>query len=300
MKIHTTVVAATLLASAPAVFGYGTTYVSRSGADSSSCGINVAPCYSLSAALANTDTGGTVKVLDANAVAPSGIVINRAVTIDGSGLAVIENIFSPGAPAIQVTANATLRNLVIQVTTGDGILVSGNNVEVHIENVQIAGTPGSFANGIHVTGASVNLTADNSTVVDAVYGVNLAGANAIFAGSGLRLLGSTTAALSMSAGSGTLRDSLLRGPGPGSSTTGVHLSGGTVLALERSELTANATGALIDGSGGSSTLRLNNSTIVGNGMGLSGVSNGQIISLRTNVISGNGSDGTPALSTSLK
>src|ERR1700733_100849 len=123
-----------VFASAPAAFGFGTTYVSRYGTDSASCGINVAPCYSLAAALANTDTGGTVKILDGNAVAAGGIIVTRTVTIDGSGLGVIENIFSPGSPAIQVMANVTLRNLVIQVTTGDGILIAANNVEVHIEN----------------------------------------------------------------------------------------------------------------------------------------------------------------------
>ncbi|HXK05614.1 MAG TPA: right-handed parallel beta-helix repeat-containing protein [Verrucomicrobiae bacterium] len=290
--------AAAFLVSAPAAFSYGTTYVSRNGADSASCGINVAPCYSLAAALTNTDAGGTVKVLDGNAVAPLGIVVSRAVTIDGSGLAVIENIFSPGAPAIQVAANVTLRNLVIQVTSGDGILISANNVEVHIENVQIAGTPGSFSNGIHATGAGVNLTVDSSTIVDAAYGINLTGANGAFAASGLRLLGSTTAAVSMSAGSGTLRDAFLRGTGPGAASIGLHLAGGAVLALEHCELTANGTGAVIDGS--ATTLRLNNCTISGNGTGLSGVNSGQIISLRTNMIGGNGSDGTPALSTSLK
>lgn len=295
-----TYVFAALLMGAPAAFSYGTTYVSRLGADSASCGINVAPCYSLTSALANTDPGGTVKILDANAVAPLGIVISRAVTIDGSGLGVIENIFSPGSPAILVTANVTLRNLVIQVTTGDGILVSGNNVEAHIENVQIAGLPGSFTNGIHVTGTGVNLTVDSSTVVDAVYGVNLSGPNGVFAASGIRLLGSTTAALAMSAGSGTLREALLRGAGPGAATVGVHLSGGAVLALEHCELTANGTGALVDGSAGATSLRLNNSTIANNGTGLSAVSSGQIISLRTNTFGGNGSDGTAPLSTSLK
>lgn len=292
--------AAVVLAGAPAAFGYGTTYVSRTGTDSGSCGINVAPCYSLTAALANTDPGGTVKILDANAVAPSGVVLNRPVTIDGSGLAVIENIFSPGSPAIQVAANVTLRNLLIQTSSADGILVSGSGVEVHIENVQIATVPGALNNGIHVTGTGVNLTVDNSTIVDAVVGINVAGANAVFAGGGLRLLGSTAAAFSMSAGSGTLRDGLLRGTGPGAATVGLRLSGGAVLALEHCELTANGTGAVVDGSGGTTTLRMNNSTVAGNGVGLSAVSSGQIISLRTNMIAGNGSDGTAPLSTSLK
>ena len=293
-------IAAALVLSAPAAFCYGTTYVSHNGADSASCGINVAPCYSLAAALINTDTGGTVKVLDANAVAPSGITISRAVTIDGSGLAVIENIFSSGSPAILVNANCTLRNLVIQVTSGDGIAVSGNGVIVHVENVQIQGAPASFSNGIHVTASGVLLIADGIAIDGAATGVNVTGANGAVAASDLKISSSTSAAISLASGTATLRDALLRGTGAAGSSVGLRVSGGAIVSADHCEASANATGILVDSSSGSSVLRLGNSTIAGNATGLSSVSSGQIISLRTNVIGGNQSDGTPPLSASLK
>ena len=288
-----------LFAAAQAAFGYGTTYVSRLGSDSASCGINVAPCYSLQAAYLNTDTGGTIKVLDANAVAPLGIVINRPVTIDGSGLAVIENIFSPGSPAILVSANCTLRNLIIQVTSGEGIQVNTANVHVNIENVQIEGVPAAFTNGIYVTAAGVNLSVQASSIEGAVTGLNLAGSNGIFTGTGLQIHNSSLAAISITAGSGTLRHSLLLGSGAAGASIGLSVSGAAFL-LDNCESTGNATGVLVDGGAGPAVVRIGNSVIAGNGTGLNAVNGGQLISLRTNTIGANLNDGTPPLGASLK
>ena len=280
-------------------FGYGTTYVSRLGADSASCGINLAPCYSLQSAYANTDPGGTIKIMDANAVAPSGIVINRPVTIDGSGLGVIENIFSPKSPAILVSANCTLRNLVIQVTSGDGIQINTPNLQVNIENVQIQGAPASLANGIHLTAAGVNLSVYNSTIESASIGINLAGANAVFTGSNLQIHGSLTAGIAISAGSGSLRHSLLQGAGEASGSIGLSVLNAT-FTMDNCESTANAIGVSADGSPGVTVVRIGNSVIAGNATGLSATKDGQILSLRTNTIAGNVSDGTPPVSLSLK
>ncbi len=145
-------------------FGFGTTYVPVHGSDTPFCGINGSPCFSLLAAYTNTDTGGLIKIMDANAYAPGGIVINRAVTIDGSAMGVLENIFAPTAPVIQILANCTIRGLVIQVTSGDAIQIGASGLQVHLENVTIQGDAGTFTNGVHIISPNVDLTADHVTV----------------------------------------------------------------------------------------------------------------------------------------
>lgn len=294
-KIQMIWMAVALLLSAQAAMSYGTSYVSRTGTDSASCGISFAPCYSLAAALANTDNGGTVKILDANAIAPSGIVITRPVTIDGSGLGVVENIFASSVPAIQAMADCTIRNLIVQVTANDGIEIGAANVQVHLENVQIEGASGAYGAGVHVAASGVNLTVDRTTITGAATGINLA-SGTTFSGNGVRILSSTVTAIAMAGGSGTLRDSVLHGMG----AVGLQLTSGAVMMADRCEFSGNATGAMVDGSSGVSILRLSNSVVASNGTGLATAGAGQIVSFRTNMIGGNGADGVPPLASSLK
>jgi Right handed beta helix region len=280
-------------------FGFGTTYVSVHGADTPFCGINGSPCFSLQAAYINTDTGGLIKIMDANAYAPGGIVINRPVTIDGSGMGVLENIFAPTAPVIQILANCTLRGLIIQVTSGDGIQIGASGVQVHLENVTIQGDAGTFINGVHIISPNVDLTADHVTVNGAPTGFNLASTNATFSGSNLHVVNSTGIGFSMKGGSGTIRDSVIHGTGASSASTGVYLTAASLL-VERSEISSNGVGLESNSSGGPATLRISDCVIANNATGLVPIGAGQIISFRTNTFGGNGSDGTPPLGTSLK
>lgn len=70
--------------------------------------------------------------------------------------------------------------------------------------------------------------------------------------------------------------------------------------LERTEVNFNNTGLEVDGTAGPAVARIDNCVITGNALGVYTAGSGQIISLRTNVITGNSTDGTISLSTSLK
>ncbi len=103
----------------------------------------------------------------------------------------------------------------------------------------------------------------------------------------------------MKGGSGTIRDSVIHGTGASSASTGVYSTASSLL-VERSEISFNGVGLESDGGGGPGTLRISDCVIADNATGVVPIGAGQIISFRTNMFGGNGSDGTPPLGTSLK
>jgi len=96
---------------------------------------------------------------------------------------------------------------------------------------------------------------------------------------------------------GTVRDSLSAGSNRGISVSEGG-SGITRIVVERSAAVNNTFGLLVFGTG--ATVRIGDSNVSGNGTGLSAVSGGAIASYQTNKIDGNGTDGSPTSTITMK
>jgi hypothetical protein len=170
----------------------------------------------------------------------------------------------------------TIRDLTIHAANGYGIWIIGG--DVHLENVLIVGNPnyGIYADGSG--GNAVHVTTKNVTVTNAGNG-------------GILLYGA----------SGSIRDSVVRG-----GNYGIYVESApgqaAVALVERCEISYNTlTGLTANNAGGpGAAVRVSDTVITGNATGISTVAGGQIITLRTNILTGNTTDGSTPFSISLK
>jgi hypothetical protein len=270
----TSIFALTLLAALPALALNSISWVASNGADGNPC-TRTLPCATFQHAHDVTSAGGIVKAVDA---ANYGIVtVTQAITIDGNGVGA-EIEVAAGFFGIHVSAGpVTVRDLTIHGPGTAGILVLG--ADIHVENVTITGAPtyGAYVNG---TSGAVHMTAKNLTVTDAAF-------------CGMYIISS----------SASIRDSVVRG----TAGTGIYVVANqafppAVALIERTELSFNTIGLQSDNttSGPGATTRISDSVITGNTTGISAINGGQIITFRTNMLSGNSTDGSTPFSISLK
>ena len=118
------------LASSPATAGGATSWVSGVGDDVNPC-TRTAPCKTFTGAMAKTDDGGTIMVLDPGNF--GAFSITKSVTIDGNGVAAYINANGGGSTAITIGAPAgskvVIRNLAVRgfayaCDTAGGVLVN--------------------------------------------------------------------------------------------------------------------------------------------------------------------------------
>ena len=139
--------------SSPASALISTAWVSRDGADASTCGAALTPCRTIQFVLNNIVTAdGEINVHDpANYGSTSPILITKSISINGVGASVLIHVTS--GPAIRITAGpndqVTLRGLTIDGSdsTPTGIQVDSVG-SLRIENTSI----------FHLTGIGVNFT----------------------------------------------------------------------------------------------------------------------------------------------
>jgi hypothetical protein len=264
--------ALTLLAALPALAASDVTWVASYGTNNVTCS-RTSPCDTFATALAVTNANGVIRAIDAGSYGQ--ITITQNVTIDGNGVAAeIDCLFANGVyinnPGVQVT----IRDVTIRSICGTGVLIRGG--DLHLENVLIVGAE---TTGVLVDGSTSTsrLTAKNLTVANpSNWGILVQG------------------------GSASLRDSVMRG-GP----YGIYvqsLPGHPAVALvDRCELSYNVVGLVADNTGGSgATVRLSDTVITANDNGIFTTAGGQIITFRTNMLAGNGTDGSTPFSISLK
>ena len=288
------------------------TWVSGVGDDVNPC-TRVSPCKTFAHAEAQTAAGGEIDVLD-----PGGfgaVTIVKALTIVNEWA--IAGILTPGTNAIVVSAGAsdvvTLRGLDIN---GDGTGLAGilfnSGAALHVQNCLIRNFQGA-SSGVGIafepTGQS-QLSVSDTIVTEMGGGV----------GQGIRVrpTGVGTASVILervqainnvtgiaavatgSAGAGatvniTVRDSVASG----NSHIGIvarSIVGGsnTIMMLDRVAATSNGTGIEADGSNqGAGGVVLSNTTVTGNGTGLSSINGGVLASYQNNDVIGNGTDGAP-------
>ena len=282
------------------------TWVSGVGNDANPCS-RTAPCKTFAGAISQTAPKGEINVLDPGGF--GGVTITKSISIIADPF--MGGVLVSGTNAIIINAASTdvvtLRGLTIEgLGTGlDGVRVLAAK-EVHIESSTIMG----FVNrGVIVNNSSGNVNLHiRNTIIKNNVGASSPGGNsgAVL----LRPTGTGTASalienshldqntfgLRVEANArATMSDSTAND----NSTFGIHATSTTTAAsiiLERVVASNNTTGVQAEGSANAS-VRLSNTLITSNSVGLSSVLGGQLISSVNNSVVGNGANGAPTSTT---
>jgi hypothetical protein len=269
------------------------TWVSGVG-DDANPGSRTAPCKTFAGAISKTDNKGEISALD-----PGGfgaVTITKSVTLNGD--ATLASILATGINAVIINVPAAetvvLRNLsIVGGINGVRIIAGGN---VHVERCTIAGFSG---HGIDVSltaaghlfvkdtvirncgGNGINLVAAAGIVATAsIENVHLeqCGNNGLHPGSGSRV---------------NVRNSVLDGNSTGLLVEQTAVDTPIVM-VERCRLSANASFGIR--AVGAVEVRFSNCVVNRNGNGIlatGGAGPLRLVSFGNNVVSGNGTDGTP-------
>ena len=280
------------------------TWLSGDGDDTALCS-RTFPCKTFQGAISKTAAEGEINAIDPGGF--GGVSITKSITINGGGTTA-GALISSGSNGIIVNAGVndvvTLRNLVIN---GSGVALNGIRIlqarQVHIENCTIE----NFVNrGILVdnTSNAIQVFIHNTVIR------NNAGASTPAGNSGAILLkptamGTVSALLShvlMDQNTfglrveGNARATVHNSTASGSATFGFHAitpgPNAASIILERATVSNNATGVQAEGSAFAS-VRLSETVVTSNSVGLSSVTGGQLLSWGNNRNAGNGTDGAP-------
>ena len=244
------------------------TWVSGVGDDANPCS-RTAPCKTFAGAISKTAVNGIINCLD-----PGGfgtVTITKSITIDCR--ATLGGLLATGVQAIGIpTAGVVvnLRGLDIEgnVQGTIGINITSSSATVRVEDCKIYGFQGGGATGISFSGGGT-LIVSNTHLHSNGNGIVLNGANGV---------------VNM-----TLRDVISeRNGGDGVLITSLGQHAGAT--IDRTTLAFND-GVGLQLSGPGTVALIGNSTIVGNGTGVS--SSGILQSFKNNQIAGNTTDGTP-------
>jgi hypothetical protein len=303
--------AVALPALATAAHAQARTWVSGTGDDTFPCS-RTAPCKTFAGALAKTQAGGEISVLD-----PGGygsVLIDKAISIVADG---VEGSILANGNGIIVDAGpndvVSLRGLQIEgaVAGLNGIkFLSGGTL--HVENCVIRGFQSSTAgngNGILFVpdGNSKLLITDTIVEKNGNLGTGggilvqpTGGGSAKVALSGVTLNGNSfgfrangTSSTNMAGITGGIYDTTASG-NAGNAFSAITLPGfqGVNLMLNHSSAFANNTQAVF-ANGAAAMVALSDFTATANGTGLLTSNGGQILSHENNSISGNVVDGVP-------
>jgi hypothetical protein len=281
-------------------------WLSGVGVDSGTCP-RQSPCHTLTYAHSQVAPGGEITVMD-----PGGygtVNITKAVSIvsdSGSGEAGVANF---SGDLITVNAGASdvviLRGLVIDgLNSATGGIRFNTGAALHVQNSLIKNVRGSSGVGLNFTpNAAADLFVTDTTVINN-NGFNGIGIQVNPTGSGLvratfnRVTveqNSVGIKIDGSASAGTiratLRDSVIAANGGGGVWTRSPAGAAASTFIANSSINLNAlVGVTADGANAQTTLM--GSTIMGNMIGISGSSGGQLFSYKNNALNFNfSSDG---------
>jgi hypothetical protein len=276
-------------------------YVSSTGNDANACTL-AAPCRTLTHAIAATTQGGEVRLIDSAGYGAS-ITIGKSITVSGNGA----TIFAGPITISNASAVVTLRNLVLN---GGGTPAGSSGVSitaattVHIERCTIHGFP---QDGVQLTGSAVDVIVTDSimrnngqngmTAGTGVTGARLTVDNSRFesnAGEGLIVLGGiANVSRSLAAGNADAgffvsnANINLTATTAARNVTGyANISGG--MSLDSVTAYRNG-GAGVDVTN-TGTVRLSNSALIENGVGISSSGSSTVLTRQNNTVSGNGND----------
>ena len=248
------------------------TWVASTGTDAPGCGARTNPCATFAQAFSLAPAGGTIKAADAGNFGP--LTVTHAITIDGSGVAVIDSSTADYAVGIFVGASdrVTIQGLAIE--GANTAIEATGDVQLYLDDVAIRG---QFSQGIGLYSSDGNgkMMADNVRVT----------ANSTI---GLNSIGFTV----------TVRNSVFACGHDGIVTFGSSGAAAGNTTVEHSQI-AFASHAGISASQ-YGTVRIDSTQIINNQTGILTDAGGQVISYRTNTFANNVTDGTPSLSASQK
>jgi hypothetical protein len=282
------------------------TWVSGVGNDTNPCTI-VQPCQTLGGALAKTNAGGEISILDAGPYAGP-LNINKSVTINAVGA--IGTITAPaGTTAITVSAAASdiviLRGLsfdggsVSRLGGATGAITFSTGGVLHIDSCTIFGFASEAISFVPTTASALfvnntTLRSNNGSVMITPTATGSATAtfnNVKFenGGRGIRIDDGSTV---------IVRNSIASGNNPGNGFSAVSTGARpSTLIIENSTASLNANNGVI-ATGPTAVVRITNVTSVNNGAsGVSAFNSGVVYSYGNNRFSGNGTDVSGTLTT---
>ena len=282
------------------------TWVSGVGNDAGNCAIT-SPCRTFAFAAGITVTGGTINVLSSGSYGP--VTITKSVSIIADGVEAIIDTAALGS-AIRIQAPnshvVVLRGLTIHGVSGNDAIrfISGGALDVQ-KSVIIGGANGiNFAPTTNVARLSVSDTTIANTTSVGLWVVPSGSGGAQVAIDRVRVEHSGAEGFEFTGvnGTGSIKATLRDCVSSGNATTGIRSdqdsSGTVVVMVDRCASINNGTG--IDSEGPGSTIRIGDSVVTGNGVGLNSGFGATLASYGTNKINGNGSDGAPTVTISLK
>ncbi len=272
------------------------TWVSGVGDDANPCS-RTAPCKTFAGAISKTAAAGEIDVLD-----PGGfgaLTITKSISIEADGL--VAGVLVSGTNGFTISAGAT-DVVVLRGLTFDG-LGSG------IKGIAVLGAAkviveDCYIKGFNLRGISVEPTASNTQVFVSRTKIQGNTKNGVFVGPTPGFLAQVTLddvsmvensnwGLTVTAGSSiVVRNSTIGDNAQGSPTLGnirADGTGGAADVLLDNVVISGAPNGIVAAAG--ATVRVNNSSIADNSLGLSASGGAQIVSFGNNRLSGNTSDG---------
>jgi parallel beta helix pectate lyase-like protein len=290
---------AMILASLPAFAQIQRTFVSAaSGSDANPC-TRPLPCRNFAAAIAQTQSGGEVVVLDSGGYGT--FLVTQAVNIEApAGVFAGVSVFPASAPGIMVIAGSSdsviLRGLTINGVGGDDGIRFTSGRSLHIERCAVSRMNN---NGIDDLETGVLIVKDTK-IVSCAQGIQTGNGTQVVRGViDHTTVEDCTTGIGMYQGSrAIIRDSVITGKANGTGV-GVFVLSSTVslpsdVIIENSTISGFLYGIGASGSGGAPVIaRVSNSTITHNTTGLlNDPVTGPIRSRLNNTLRDNGTDGS--------
>ena len=259
------------------------TWVSGVGDDANPCS-RTAPCKTFAGAISKTAAGGEISVLD-----PGGfgaVTITKSIAIVNQGS--LGSVLAAGTNGIFINTpgvHVVLRGLDINgAGTGlDGIrFLQGASLTV--EDCRIYGFTSNGIEATHGVGSTM-FVRDSTISGNLGGGIQTTGAGDTVLDN-VRLQRNGVVGLRVTAGEIMVRNSVVAN----NTDHGINATGG-VVNVDNSLFSGHELAGIR--TGGTSILRVGNSTIVANTQGLQAQGGSALVSLGNNAVAGNGTDGAP-------
>jgi len=268
------------------------TWVSGVGDDVNPCS-RTAPCKTWAGAISKTATGGIIDALD-----PGGfgaVTITKAMTLEGNGT--LASTLSSGVQGIVVNiTSGTARHVVLR-----NILIDGSGVTLGTNGINfIAGdsltVEDCYIKSYSTTGilfqpnSNAQLTIRRTSVYQSAIGVRTTGVGAVTALSSIsdsNFANNGTGVQADEHSKMTIRNSYVNG----NTADGILGTSTTSCLVTVDFCVASNNGTGMRANGGNTEVRTNNSTITGNGTGVSATASGQMCSYGSNRLAQNTSPG---------
>jgi nitrous oxidase accessory protein NosD len=261
------------------------TFVSASGSDKDTC-TRTDPCRNFNRALSQTATGGEVVALDSATYEP--FAVNKAVTVTAAPGAQVA-ITAASGDGIQVGAGPSdvvvLRGLDVESLGGAfaGILYSAGG-ELHVEGCVINGFG---ARGIDSFGPS--LSVKDTIVRNSGFGIlTSSGPGNTVTAEGVRLESNRAGLFATNGARVSIRNSVIAG----NSQQGIVASGNgpgsfVEVNVEACMIAYNGTDGVDSDANGTAIVRISNSIVTDNGIGLHQAGTALLLSRGNNTVEGN-------------